>query len=102
MRHTARGFTTATDLADYLVRKDVPFRDAHELVGGAVQRAVAKGCALEELSLEELNGPDGGPIENDVYQVLSLVGSVAGRAHIGGTAPAEVRKAAARLRARIA
>jgi len=98
---TLRGYTTATDLADYLVRKQVPFRDAHELVGGAVQRAVAKQQPLEALSLAELNGPGSTVIEEDVYQVLSLNGSVAARNHVGGTAPNQVRQAIARGRERV-
>jgi argininosuccinate lyase len=85
------GYTTATDLADYLVRKSVPFRDAHELVGGAVQRAVERNQPLEALSLEELNGAADGPIEKDVYDVLSLEGSIAARDHFGATAPNQVR-----------
>jgi argininosuccinate lyase len=93
LKATVAGFTTATDLADYLVRKSVPFRDAHELVGQAVQRAVAAGKTLEELSLAELNGGASDAIENDVYQVLSVQGSVAGRDHPGGTAPAQVKRA---------
>jgi argininosuccinate lyase len=99
---TLRGYTTATDLADYLVRKQVPFRDAHELVGQAVQRAVAKGEPLEALSLEELNGPGRNVITDDVYQVLSLDGSVAARDHLGGTAPKQVEKAIARGKERLA
>ena len=99
---TLRGYTTATDLADYLVRKQVPFRDAHELVGQAVQRAMAKGEPLEALSLEELNGPGQNVISHDVYQVLSLDGSVAARDHFGGTAPNQVEAAIARGRARLA
>jgi argininosuccinate lyase len=99
---TLRGYTTATDLADYLVRKQVPFRDAHELVGQAVQRAVAKGEPLEALSLEELNGPGQNVITDDVYQVLSLDGSVAARDHIGGTAPNQVEGAIARAKERLA
>jgi argininosuccinate lyase len=90
---TVSGFTTATDLADYLVGKNVPFRDAHELVGQAVQRAVTLDKNLDELSLEELNGGKTGPIEDDVYAVLSVQGSVAARDHTGGTAPAQVKKA---------
>ncbi len=90
---TLKGFTTATDLADYLVRKAVPFRDAHEIVGQAVQRAVTLGKTLEELSIEELNGPDSSVITQDVYQVLSLEGSVAARDHAGGTAPSQVSAA---------
>ena len=92
MREAAlAGYTTATDLADYLVRKQVPFRDAHELVGGAVQRAVELNQPLEALSLEHLNGASDGPIEADVYDVLSLDGSIAARDHFGATAPAQVR-----------
>ncbi|HCY05088.1 MAG TPA: argininosuccinate lyase, partial [Gammaproteobacteria bacterium] len=92
MRQAAlAGYTTATDLADYLVRKNVPFRDAHELVGGAVQRAVELNQPLDALSLEQLNGAEDGPIEEDVYGVLSLDGSIAARDHLGGTAPAQVR-----------
>ena len=92
MRQAAlAGYTTATDLADYLVRKQLPFRDAHELVGGAVQRAVELNQPLEALTLEQLNGAEDGPIEADVYDVLSLEGSIAARDHLGGTAPAQVR-----------
>ena len=98
---TLKGFTTATDLADYLVRKSVPFRDAHELVGQAVQLAVSKGKGLEELSVEELNGPDQTVIESDIYDVLTLQGSIASRDHLGGTAPNQVRQAIARARATI-
>ncbi|MAW44045.1 MAG: argininosuccinate lyase [Gammaproteobacteria bacterium TMED243] len=98
---TLIGFTTATDLADYLVRKNVPFRDAHELVGQAVQLAVSLGKGLEELSVEELNGPGQSVIESDIYDVLTLQGSIASRDHLGGTAPSQVRKAIARARATI-
>ena len=98
---TLKGFTTATDLADYLVRKNVPFRDAHELVGQAVQLAVSLGKRLEELSVEELNGPGQSVIESDIYDVLTLRGSIASRDHLGGTAPNQVRKAIARARATI-
>ena len=98
---TLKGFTTATDLADYLVRKNVPFRDAHELVGQAVQLAVSLGNGLEELSVEELNGPGQSVIESDIYDVLTLQGSIASRDHLGGTAPNQVRKAIARARATI-
>jgi argininosuccinate lyase len=98
---TLKGFTTATDLADYLVRKNVPFRDAHELVGQAVQLAVSLGKGLEELSVEELNGPGQSVIESDIYDVLTLQGSIASRDHLGGTAPSQVRKAIARALATI-
>ena len=97
----SRGFATATDLADYLVRKGVPFRDAHEAVGKAVALGVTEGRDLSELSLDELRGfsPAIGP---DVYGVLTLDGSVAARDHLGGTAPRQVRAAIARARARLA
>ena len=98
---TLKGYTTATDLADYLVRKDVPFRDAHEIVGRAVAHAVATGMPLEALSLAELNGEAGDVITEDVYQVLSLSGSVAARDHFGGTAPNQVRQAVQRARQRL-
>ena len=92
MRQSAlAGFTTATDLADYLVRKNIPFRDAHELVGAAVQRAVELGSPLEALSLHQLNGADSGPITEDVYAILTLEGSVSARDHLGGTAPSQVK-----------
>jgi argininosuccinate lyase len=96
----AEGFSTATDLADYLVRKGLPFRDAHEAVAGAVRHAAAKGRDLAELPLAELAGfcP---LIAEDVYQVLTPEGSVAARDHIGGTAPAQVLAAVARARARL-
>jgi argininosuccinate lyase len=98
---TLKGFTTATDLADYLVRKNVPFRDAHELVGQAVQLAVSLDKGLEELSLDELNGPGQTVIESDIYEVLTVQGSVASRDHLGGTAPNQIRQAIARARAKI-
>jgi len=97
----SQGYTTATDLADYLVRKDVPFRDAHEIVGQAVQRAAADNRPLDQLSLEELNGDTTGIITDDVYEALSLEGSVAARDHIGGTAPVQVQAAIRRARQRI-
>ncbi len=89
-----RGFSTATDLADYLVGKDIPFRDAHEIVGLAVAHGVATETDLSDMSLETLQG-FGSCIENDVFEVLTLEGSVAARDHIGGTAPNQVRKAIA-------
>ena len=101
LQATLRGFTTATDLADYLVRKNVPFRDAHDMVGQAVQLALEQDKALEELSLAELNGNETGIIEQDIYEVLTLQGSVASRDHVGGTAPQQVRAAIARARAQI-
>ena len=92
-----RGFSTATDLADYLVRKGVPFRDAHEIVGKAVQRGIEKGKDLAQLSLKELKGFSK-HIEEDVFEVLTLEGSVAARNHIGGTAPEQVLAAVERAR----
>ena len=97
----AEGFSTATDLADYLVRKDVPFRDAHAIVAHAVREAEATGCDLADLPLSVLQGFSA-LIADDVYASLSLEGSVAGRDHRGGTAPRQVRKAIARARARLA
>jgi argininosuccinate lyase len=92
------GFATATDLADYLVRKGAPFRDAHEAVARVVRHAESKGCDLSELSLVELQrfSP---LVAQDVYEALTLEGSVASRDHPGGTAPARVRAAAAAARA---
>jgi len=80
-----QGFATATDLADYLVRKGVPFRDAHEIVGKAVRLGVETGRDLADMSLAELQrfSP---LIENDVFGALSLAGSVAARDVLGGTA----------------
>jgi argininosuccinate lyase len=97
----ARGFATATDLADYLVRKGVPFRDAHEAVGKAVALGVKEGRDLSELTLDELRGFSS-VIDTDVYEVLTLDGSVAARDHLGGTAPRQVRAAIARARQRLA
>jgi len=87
-----RGFATATDLADYLVRRGTPFRDAHEIVGKAVGYGVKTGQDLSEMSLDELR-QFGGSIEEDVFKVLTLEGSVAARNHTGGTAPQQVRRA---------
>jgi len=102
MRAAARqGFSTATDLADYLVRKGVAFRDAHEIVGRAVRLGVDSGRDLSEMTLEELQ-QFSKMIEADVYDILSLDGSVASRRHVGGTAPAQVRDAARRARERLA
>ena len=96
----AAGFATATDLADYLVRQGVPFREAHAVVGGAVQTAIDRGCDLADLDLATLQGFSGA-IGADVYEVLTLDGSVAARDHIGGTAPEQVRAAAKRARKRL-
>ena len=101
MRQAAlKGFATATDLADYLVRKGVPFRDAHEVVGKAVALGVREERDLAELSLAELRGFSE-KIDADVFDVLTLEGSVAARDHLGGTAPAQVRAAIERARARL-
>jgi argininosuccinate lyase len=95
-----QGFATATDLADYLTKKGLPFRDAHEAVGHAVKAAEFKGVDLPELTLEELQ--QFSPlIENDVFAVLTVEGSLASRNHIGGTAPEQVRAAIVRARNRL-
>jgi argininosuccinate lyase len=102
MREAAlQGFSTATDLADYLVRKGVPFRDAHGIVARAVREAEAAGCDLSGLPLAVLRRFSE-KIGKDVYQVLTLEGSVAARDHLGGTAPRAVRAAVARGRKRLA
>ncbi|MDA8734754.1 argininosuccinate lyase [Porticoccaceae bacterium] len=90
-----RGFSTATDLADYLVGKGIPFRDSHEIVGKSVAYGVDQGKDLSEMSLAELQ-QFSDQIEEDVFEILSLEGSVAARNHIGGTAPQQVRAAAQR------
>ncbi|WP_237064466.1 argininosuccinate lyase [Microbulbifer zhoushanensis] len=97
----AQGFSTATDLADYLVRKGVAFRDAHEIVGQSVSFAIERGADLAELSLQQLQ-QFSADIGEDVFEVLTLEGSVAARDHIGGTAPAQVRAACARAKKLIA
>lgn len=96
-----KGFATATDLADYLVRRGVPFRDAHEVVGRAVRYATDRGKDLAELELTELQ-QFSDQIGADVYDVLTLEGSVAARAHVGGTAPEQVRAQVALARQRLA
>jgi argininosuccinate lyase len=101
MREAARrGFATATDLADYLVRRGVPFRDAHEVVGKAVAFGIDQGRDLAELRLDELQ-QFSGDIDEDVFEVLTLEGSVAARDHFGGTAPDQVRAAVSRGRRRL-
>ncbi|MXZ32774.1 MAG: argininosuccinate lyase, partial [Gammaproteobacteria bacterium] len=98
MREAAgKDCATATDLADYLVRKGLPFRDAHGATGKTVAYALAQGRELHELTLEELSGFSG-LIEADVHDVLTVEGSVAARDHFGGTAPNQVREAALRAR----
>ena len=101
MRDAAgRGFATATDLADYLVRKGIAFRDSHEIVGKAVAHCVDLGCDLSELSLQTLQSFSD-RIESDVFEILTLEGSVANRNHFGGTAPQQVRQAAKEARRRL-
>lgn len=95
-----RGFATATDLADYLVRKGMPFRDAHEVVGQAVRLGVDSKRDLSELSLAELQSFSA-QISEDVFDILKLEGSVAARSHIGGTAPETVKAAIQRARAEL-
>jgi argininosuccinate lyase len=95
-----RGFSTATDLADYLVRQGLPFRDAHEVVGKAVAHGVAKGQDLAEMELATLQSFCA-DIREDVFEALTLEGSVAARDHLGGTAPKQVAAAAARAAQRL-
>lgn len=92
-----QGFATATDLADYLVKKGLPFRDAHEVVARAVRAAEARGCDLADLPLTELRSFS--PlIDEDVFSVLTVAGSLAARSHVGGTAPEQVKAAIERVR----
>jgi len=97
MRTAAKqAFAPASDLADYLVKKGIPFRDAHEAVAHAVRACETRGCDLSDLPLNELQQfhPS---IEDDIYQVLTLEGSIAARKHIGGTAPERVMEEARRI-----
>ncbi len=100
-RAALKGYATATDLADYLVKKGLPFRDAHETVAHAVKAAISEGVDLSELPLATLQGfhPQ---IEQDVFECLSLRGSLNARNTLGGTAPAQVRAQLARHQARLA
>ena len=101
MREAARrGFSTATDLADYLVKKGMPFRDSHEVVGKAVGYGVANQKDLAEMSLQELQ-QFSDIISDDVFDVLTLEGSVNARNHLGGTAPNQVRAAVGRARSKL-
>ena len=101
MRSAARqGFSTATDLADYLVRKGIAFRDAHEIVGRAVRSGIDSNRDLADMTLTELQ-QFSAVIEEDVFGVLSLEGSMAARNHPGGTAPAQVRAAVSAARKRL-
>ncbi len=99
-RAAKKGYATATDLADYLVKKGLPFRDAHEVVAHAVKDAIAQGVDLSELSLAQLQAYNP-TIEQDVFEVLSLRGSLNARNLLGGTAPAQVRAQVARHKARL-
>jgi argininosuccinate lyase len=99
MREAAlKGYATATDLADYLVRQGLPFRDAHEVVGKAVRLGIDTGRDLSALTLDELQALSPA-IEADVFDVLTLEGSIQARNHLGGTAPEQVRRAIATARA---
>jgi argininosuccinate lyase len=100
-RAAKKGYATATDLADYLVKKGLPFRDAHEVVAHAVKDAIAAGVDLSELSLAQLQAYNPA-IEQDVFEVLSLRGSLNARNLLGGTAPEQVRAQVARHRTRLA
>ncbi len=96
-----KGYATATDLADYLVKKGLPFRDAHETVAHAVKAATSHNCDLSELPLAVLQGFNAS-IEKDVYECLSLRGSLNARNTLGGTAPTQVKAQISRHRARLA
>ena len=101
MRQAAlRGHATATDLADYLVKKGLPFRDAHEVVAHAVKLAIGSGVSLSDLPLATLK-TFSVAIDEDVYPVLTLQGSLNARNGVGGTAPVQVRAQVARHRARL-
>jgi argininosuccinate lyase len=96
-----QGFATATDLADWLVKRGLPFRDAHEAVARAVRMAEQKGCDVSDLTLDELKSFS--PlVDENVFAVLTVDGSLAARDHIGGTAPQQVKAAIERARARLA
>ena len=99
-RAARRGHATATDLADYLVKKGLPFRDAHEVVAHAVKHALAEGKELAELPIATLKTFHAA-VEPDVYDVLTLRGSLDERNVLGGTAPAQVRAQIARHKARL-
>ncbi|MDO8790180.1 MAG: argininosuccinate lyase [Sulfuritalea sp.] len=95
-----QGYATATDLADYLVKKGLPFRDAHEVVARTVRACEERGCDLADLSLDELRAFSPA-VGDDVFAVLTVAGSLAARNHLGGTAPAQVSAAIDRSRARL-
>jgi argininosuccinate lyase len=100
-RAANEGFSTATDLADYLVRKGMPFRDAHEAVARVVRLAVDRGCTLDALPLAEIQrlAP---LVTDDVAAVLTTSGSLAARDHVGGTAPSQVQAQVAQWVVRLA
>ena len=100
LRAAVMGYSTATDLADYLVRRGVPFRDAHEIVGKAVRLAIDTDRDLSQIDLDEFKKLSPA-IGKDVYPTLTVEGSLKARNHLGGTAPAQVRKAVSRARARL-
>ncbi|EGK69873.1 Argininosuccinate lyase [Methyloversatilis universalis FAM5] len=96
-----QGYATATDLADWLVKRGLPFRDAHEAVARAVRLAEQKGCDVSDLTLDELKSFS--PlVDESVFAVLTVEGSLSSRNHVGGTAPEQVRAAIARARAGLA
>ncbi len=97
---TLKGYATATDLADYLVKMGLPFRDAHEVVGKLVALGLEQQKDLSEISLEELQAASG-LIDEDVFEVLTLEGSLGARDHLGGTAPSQVRRAIDKARQEI-
>ena len=101
LKAAMQGYATATDLADYLVRKGIAFRDAHEIVGKSVAYGIEQKKDLSELTLAQLQ-QFSSEITEDVFEVLTLEGSVKARNHIGGTAPDQVRAAVANRRAAIA
>lgn len=92
-----QGYATATDLADYLVKKGLPFRDAHEVVASAIRQCEENRLGLADLPLAELR-KFSALIEDDVFSVLTIDGSLSARNHIGGTAPDQVRAAILRSR----
>ena len=100
-RAAKKGFSTATDLADYLVRKGLAFRDSHEIVGKSVAYGIEQNKDLSEMSLAELQ-QFSASIEQDVFAVLTLEGSLAARHHLGGTAPEQVKLAIVTAKALLA
>ena len=93
LKSAKSGYSTATDLADYLVKKSVPFRDAHKIVGELVNHAIKSKCELVDIDIESMK-TFSDVISDDVYDVLTVEGSVRSRSHLGGTAPKEVSRAA--------